>query len=150
MEGKITNNKANSYTYIQDYFLTYWVNVIVLGPAMLYLQLLSYCHKRKDVTWPSVWTLNKRIGITTKTLIKYRHTLVEYGFIKEIVKQKSSTDEYFHNFNQLVILDNKKIFFLHRNDNRKIPKKWFQALQKNHLSSSRIILKSWIRIISIF
>ena len=68
MERKIPANKTNSYTTIQDYFLAHWVSVIGLGPAMLYLQLLSYCHKGKDTAWPSIQTLNKRMGTTTKTL----------------------------------------------------------------------------------
>ena len=59
MEIKIPVNKTNSYTTIQDYFLAHWVSTIGLGPAMLYLQLLSYCHKGKDIAWPSIQTLNK-------------------------------------------------------------------------------------------
>ncbi len=53
MERKIQANKTNSYTTIQDYFLAHWVNTIGIGPAMLYIQLLSYCHKGKDTAWPS-------------------------------------------------------------------------------------------------
>jgi len=49
METKIPVNKTNTYTTIQDYFLAHWVSTIGLGPAMLYLQLLSYCHKGKDI-----------------------------------------------------------------------------------------------------
>ncbi|NCO24201.1 MAG: hypothetical protein GW897_03695, partial [bacterium] len=45
-----------SYTTIQDYFLAHWVNTIGLGPAILYLELLSYCHKGKDTAWPSIKT----------------------------------------------------------------------------------------------
>ncbi len=77
MERKIQANKTNSYTLIQDYFLAHWVNTIGLGPAMLYIQLLSYCHKGKDAAWPSIKTLNKRLGTTTKTLLKYRKTLID-------------------------------------------------------------------------
>ena len=70
-EKNIKNNKdysnRNSYTLIQDYFLVHWVNTIGLGPAILYLELLSYCHKGKDTAWPSIKTLNQRMGITTKT-----------------------------------------------------------------------------------
>ena len=80
-EKNIINNKDNSnynpYTLSQDYFLAHWVNTIGLGPAMLYIQLASYCHKGKDTAWPSIRTLNKRMGTTTKTLIKYRDTLVK-------------------------------------------------------------------------
>jgi hypothetical protein len=109
MERKIQANKTNSYTLIQDYFLAHWVNTIGLGPAILYLELLSYCHKGKDTAWPSIKTLNKRMGITTKTLIRYRNTLIEYGLIKKVVKQKSSSGGYDHNLYQIVLLDKDRI-----------------------------------------
>ncbi|MEA2021874.1 MAG: helix-turn-helix domain-containing protein, partial [Candidatus Caldatribacteriota bacterium] len=108
MERKIPVNKTNSYTNIQDFFLAHWVSVIGLGSAMLYLQLLSYCYKGKDIAWPSIQTLNKRMGTTTKTLIKYRNTLVNYGLIKKIVKQKSSCGGYNHNLYQIVLLDKER------------------------------------------
>lgn len=111
MEIKIPVNKTNTYTTIQDYFLVHWVNTIGLGPAMLYLQLLSYCHKGKDIAWPSIQTLNKRMGTTTKTLIKYRNTLLEYGLIKKIVKQISSSGGYDHNLYQIVLLDKENILY---------------------------------------
>jgi len=111
MEIKIPVNKTNPYTTIQDYFLAHWVSTIGLGPAMLYLQLLSYCHKGKDIAWPSIQTLNKRMGTTTKTLIKYRNTLLEYGLIKKIVKQRSSSGGYDHNLYQIVLLDKENILY---------------------------------------
>ncbi len=109
MERKIPFNKTNSYTTIQDYFLAHWVNVIGLGPTVLYLQLLSYCHKGKDTAWPSIKTLNKRMGTTTKSLIKYRTALLEYGLIKKIVKQRSASGGYDHNLYQIVLLDKENV-----------------------------------------
>jgi len=111
MERKIPANKTNSYTTIQDYFLARWVSNIGLGPTVLYLQLLSYCHKGKDIAWPSIKTLNKRMGTTTKTLIKYRNTLLEYGLIKKIIKQKSSSGGYDHNLYQIILLDKENILY---------------------------------------
>lgn len=111
MERKIPVNKTNSYTTIQDYFLAHWVSIIGLGPTVLYLQLLSYCHKGKDIAWPSIKTLNKRMGTTTKSLIKYRNTLLEYGLIKKIVKQRSSSGGYDHNLYQIVLLDKENILY---------------------------------------
>jgi len=109
MERKIPVNKTNSYTTIQDYFLAQWVSTIGIGPTVLYIQLLSYCHKGKDIAWPSIQTLNKRMGTTTKTLIKYRNTLLEYSLIKKIVKQRSSSGGYDHNLYQIVLLDKENI-----------------------------------------
>ena len=111
MERKIPVKKTNSYTTIQDYFLAHWVSTIGLGPAMLYIQLLSYCHKGKDIAWPSIQTLNKRMGTTTKTLIKYRNTLLEYSLIKKIVKQRSPSGGYDHNLYQIVLLDKENILY---------------------------------------
>jgi len=111
MERKIPAKQTISFTTIQDYFLAHWVNVIGLGPAMLYLHLLSYCYKGKDIAWPSIKTLNKRMGATTKTLIKYRNTLLEYGLIKKIVKQRSSSGGYDHNLYQIVLLDKENILY---------------------------------------
>jgi len=111
MKIKIPVNKTNSYTTIQDYFLAHCVNTIGLGPAMLYIQLLSYCHKGKDTAWPSIQTLNKRMGTTTKTLIKYRTTLLEYGLIKKVIKQRSSSGGYGHNLYHIVLLDKENILY---------------------------------------
>lgn len=111
MERKVPAKKTNSYTTIQDYFLAHWVNTIGLGPTVLYLQLLSYCHKGKDIAWPSIKTLNKRMGTTTKTLIKYRNTLLEYGLIKKVVKQRSTSGGYDHNLYQIVLLDKENILY---------------------------------------
>ncbi|MBA7585288.1 hypothetical protein ES708_27263 [subsurface metagenome] len=111
MERKIPVNKTNPYTTIQDYFLAHWVSIIGLGPTVLYLQLLSYCHKGKDIAWPSIKTLNKRMGTTTKTLIRYRNTLLEYGLIKKVIKQKSSSGGYDHNLYQIVLLDKENILY---------------------------------------
>ena len=111
MERKIPVNKTNSYTTIQDYFLAHWVSTIGLGPTVLYLQLLSYCHKGRDIAWPSIKTLNKRMGTTTKTLIKYRNILLEYSLIKKIVKQRSSSGGYDHNLYQIVLLDKENILY---------------------------------------
>ena len=111
MERKIPVKKTNSYTTIQDYFLAHWVSTIGLGPTVLYLQLLSYCHKGKDIAWPSIKTLNKRMGTTTKSLIKYRTTLLECGLIKKMIKQKSSSGGYNHNLYQIVLLDKENILY---------------------------------------
>jgi hypothetical protein len=111
MERKIPVKKTNSYTTIQDYFLAHWVSTIGLGPAVLYIQLLSYCHKGKDIAWPSIKTLNKRMGTTTKTLIKYRNALIEYGLIKKVIKQRSASGGYDHNLYQIVLLDKENILY---------------------------------------
>jgi len=49
------------------------------------------------------------MGTTTKTLIKYRNTLVKYGLIKKIVKRKTSLGRYEHNIYQIILLDKEKV-----------------------------------------
>jgi hypothetical protein len=51
------------------------------------------------------------MGTTTKTLIKYSNTLLEYGLIKKIVKQKSSSGGYDHNLYHIVLLDKENILY---------------------------------------
>jgi hypothetical protein len=111
MERKIPAKQTISFTTIQDYFLAHWVSTIGLGPAMLYLQLLSYCHKGKDIAWPSIKTLNKRMGTTTKTLIRYRNSLIKFGLIKKVVKQRSTSGGYDHNLYQIVLLDKENVLY---------------------------------------
>jgi len=111
METKIPVNKTNPYTTIQDYFLAQWVSTIGIGPTVLYIQLLSYCHKGKDTAWPSIKTLNKRLGTTTKTLIRYRNTLIKFGLIKKVVKQRSTSGGYDHNLYQIVLLDKENVLY---------------------------------------
>ncbi len=51
------------------------------------------------------------MGTTTKTLIKYRNTLLEYCLIKKVIKQKSFSGGYDHNLYQIVLLDKENIFY---------------------------------------
>jgi len=51
------------------------------------------------------------LGTTTKSLIKYRNNLLEYGLIKKIVKQRSSSGGYDHNLYQIVLLDKENILY---------------------------------------
>jgi len=111
MERKTQAKQTISFTTIQDYFLAHWVSTIGLGPTVLYLQLLSYCHEGKDIAWPSIKTLNKRLGTTTKTLIRYRNTLIKFGSIKKVVKQRSSSGGYDHNLYQIILLDKENILY---------------------------------------
>ncbi|GAH84637.1 unnamed protein product, partial [marine sediment metagenome] len=48
---------------------------------------------------------------TTKSLIKYHTTLLEYGLIKKIVKQRSSSGGFDHNLYQIVLLDKENILY---------------------------------------
>ncbi|GAI40684.1 unnamed protein product, partial [marine sediment metagenome] len=52
---------------------------------------------------------NKRLGTTTKTLIRYRNTLIKFGLIKKVIKQRSASGGYDHNLYQIVLLDKENV-----------------------------------------
>jgi len=91
---KLNNqNKSSKYSYttISDYFLDEWASVVGVGPTALYIQLLKYCYKGKDIAWPTLSTLSKKVGVAENTIIRYRKILVKYGFIRNIFKKESTS-----------------------------------------------------------
>ena len=95
MEKEKLNNQNKlpkySFTIVSDYFLDEWSGVVGVGPTSLYLHLLKYCHKEKNLAWPTLKTLSKKMGVSERTLIRYRKTLVKYGFIQNIFKRNSTS-----------------------------------------------------------
>ncbi len=95
MEKEKQNNQNKlpkySFTIVSDYFLDEWAGVVGAGPTALYVHLLKYCYKGKDVAWPTLKTLSKKVGVAENTLIRYIKILVKYGFIKNIFKNKSTS-----------------------------------------------------------
>jgi hypothetical protein len=88
MEKEKLNNQTKSsnegYVIVPAYFLNNWVEVLGTGPSMLYIQLLNYCYKGKDLAWPTLATLSKKMQFTPKTITKYHQTLAKYGLIKKV------------------------------------------------------------------
>ncbi|GAI22861.1 unnamed protein product, partial [marine sediment metagenome] len=41
-----------SFTMVPDYFFRKLIKVMGAIPSMVYLSLLSYCHKKKYIAWP--------------------------------------------------------------------------------------------------
>ena len=109
MEKEILKKQKQSskegYVVVPNYFLREWVKVLGVGPAMLYLYLLTYCHKGKDIAWPTISTLSKEMNLTPKTITKYRQTLVKYGLIKKVSKRKTSSGCHIRNIYQLTPFD---------------------------------------------
>ncbi|GAJ00419.1 unnamed protein product, partial [marine sediment metagenome] len=95
MEKEKLNNQNKlpkySFTIVSDYFLDEWAGVVGAGPTALYVHLLKYCYKGKDVAWPTLKTLSKKVGVAENTLIRYIKILVKYEFIKNIFKNKSTS-----------------------------------------------------------
>ncbi len=97
-QTKPGKEKKEGYVVVPNYFLREWVKVLGIGPALLYLQLLSYCHKEKDIAWPTLTTLSSKLGISKNSLLSYRKTLLKYGLIKKIIKRRTAQGNYQSNF----------------------------------------------------
>jgi len=104
-QNKPGEEKKEGYVVVPNYFLKEWVKVLEVGPAMLYLYLLTYCHKGKDIAWPTISTLSKEMNLTPKTITKYRQTLVKYGLIKKVFKRKTASGCHMQNIYQLTPFD---------------------------------------------
>ncbi|MDD5014978.1 MAG: helix-turn-helix domain-containing protein [Atribacterota bacterium] len=86
-----TKSSKYSFTTISDYFLDEWSGVVGVGPTSLYIHLLKYCYKEKNLAWPTLKTLSKKMGVSERSLIRYQKTLVKYGFIRNIFKRNSTS-----------------------------------------------------------
>jgi len=97
-QNKPGKEGKEGYIIVPNYFLKKWVKVLGVGPALLYLQLLSYCHKGKDIAWPTLTTLSSKLGISKNSLLSYRKILLKYGLIKKIIKRRTAQGNYQSNF----------------------------------------------------
>jgi hypothetical protein len=105
-QNKISNQ---GYVIVPNYFLREWVKILGGGPALLYLELLSYCHQEKDLAWPTLITLSNKLGISKNSLISYRNTLLKYGLIKKMVRRRSAQGNYRSNLYQITPIEGAKI-----------------------------------------
>ena len=80
-----------SFTAISDYFLDEWSHVVGIGPTSLYIHLLKYCFKEKNLAWPTLKTLSQKMGVSERSVIRYQKILVKYGLIQNIFKRKSTS-----------------------------------------------------------
>jgi len=101
MENKLTKE---GYVIISSYFLDNCVEVLGTGPAMLYIQLLNYCHKGKDLAWPTLATLGRKMQFTPKSITKFHQILLKHGLIKKINKGRTASGKYRRNIYQVTPL----------------------------------------------
>ncbi len=104
-QNKPGEEKKEGYVVVPNYFLREWVKVLGVGPALLYLQLLSYCHKEKDIAWPTLTTLSSKLGISKNSLLSYRKILLKYGLIKKIIKRRAAQGNYQSNFYKITSIE---------------------------------------------
>ncbi|MCJ7790374.1 MAG: helix-turn-helix domain-containing protein [Candidatus Atribacteria bacterium] len=111
MERELNQNRGitDGYVIVPNYFLREWVKVLGVGPALLYLELLSYCHKEKDIVWPTLITLSNKLGISKNSLISYRKPLLKYGLIKKIVRRRAAQGNYHSNLYKVTPIEGAKI-----------------------------------------
>ena len=105
MEKDILKNQKQlakeGYVIISSYFLDYCVEILGTGPGMLYIQLLNYCHKGKDIAWPTLATLGKKMQFTPKSITKFHQILLKHGLIKKVSKRKTPSGNYRRNIYQI-------------------------------------------------
>jgi len=105
MEREKPNNQNKSSKegciIIPNSFFKEWTGVLGGGPILLYLELLTYCHKDKDTAWPTLKTLSKGLHKSTKSITRHHRKLVKAGLIKKVVKSKVASGNYLRNIYQL-------------------------------------------------
>ena len=104
-QNKPGEEKKEGYVVVPNYFLREWVKILGIGPALLYLQLLSYCHKEKDIAWPTLTTLSNKLGISKNSLLSYRKILLKHGLIKKIIKRRAAQGNYQSNFYKITPIE---------------------------------------------
>ena len=111
-KGKLnrqTKLSKEGYVIMPNNFLTEWVKVLGKGPILLYLQLLTYCHKEKDIAWPALSTLGDSLDMSKNSLISYQKTLHKYGLIKKTAGRKSAQGNYRSNLYKVTPIRSPKI-----------------------------------------
>jgi len=108
MEKEFLKNQKQltkeGYVIISSYFLDYCVEILGTGPGMLYIQLLNYCYKGKDLAWPTLATLGRKMQFTPKSITKFHQILLKHGLIKKISKGKTDSGNYRRNIYQVTPL----------------------------------------------
>ena len=98
MQRERQNNQTKSskegYIIMPNNFLAEWIRVMGKGPVLLYIQLLTYCHKEKDIAWPALSTLGDSLNMSKNSLISYQKTLLEYGLIKKTAGGRTAQGNY--------------------------------------------------------
>ena len=105
MEKEKSNNQREpsnySFTMVPDYFFRKLIKVMGGIPSLVYLTLLSYCHKKKYIAWPSLNTMSKEMGMAKTTIIRNLNILIRLNIIKNIARDNSFKDYYHHNVYQV-------------------------------------------------
>ena len=107
--NRLTKSSQEGYVIMPNNFLTEWVKSLGKGPVLLYLQLLTYCHKEKDIAWPALSTLGNHLDMSKNSLISYQKTLLKYGLIKKSAGRRSTQGNYRSNLYKITPMECAKI-----------------------------------------
>ena len=106
MEKEKLNNQYEpshySFTMVPDYFYRKLIKVMGAMPSLIYLALLSYCHKKKYIAWPSLNTMSKEMGMAKTTIIRNLNILMKLKVIQNIARDKSDKNYYHHNVYEIL------------------------------------------------
>ena len=108
-QNRQTKSSKEGYIIMPNNFLAEWIRVIGKGPVLLYIQLLTYCHKEKDIAWPALSTLGDSLDMSKNSLISYQKTLLEYGLIKKTAGRRSAQGNYRSNLYRVTPMECAKI-----------------------------------------
>ena len=97
-QNRQTKSSKEGYIIMPNNFLAEWIRVMGKGPVLLYIQLLTYCHKEKDIAWPALSTLGDSLNMSKNSLISYQKTLLGYGLIKKTTGRRTAQGNYQSNF----------------------------------------------------
>jgi len=93
-QNKPGKERKEGYIIMPNNFLAEWIRVMGKGPVLLYIQLLTYCHKEKDMAWPALSTLGDSLDMSKNSLISYQKTLLKYGLIKKTAGRRTAQGNY--------------------------------------------------------
>jgi len=96
-----TKSPEEGYIIIPNSFFKEWTGILGDGPLLLYLELLTYCHKDQDTAWPTLKTLSRGLHRSTKSITRHHQKLVKTGLIKKVAKSKVASGNYVRNIYQL-------------------------------------------------
>jgi len=108
-QNRQIKSSKEGYVIMPNNFLTEWVKALGKGPVLLYLQLLTYCHKEKDIAWPALSTLGNHLDMSKNSLISYQKTLLKYGLIKKSAGRRSTQGNYRSNLYKITPMECAKI-----------------------------------------
>ena len=91
-----------SFTVIPDFFFRKLIKGMGVIPSLIYLTLLSYCHKKSYMAWPSLNTMSQEMGIAKTTIIRNLNILIKLNLIQNITRDTSCKNYYQHNVYQLL------------------------------------------------